>query len=92
MDLLNESVLISIKISLKFIPNSPINNISALVQIMAWCRPGDKPLYEPVMIISLTHIFFTRPQWVKRQKTEFIVKYCDFLLMLSIPARFRPKS
>ena len=26
---------------------STINNIPALVQIMAWCRPGDKPLYEP---------------------------------------------
>ena len=27
----------------------PINNIPALVQIMAWCRPGDKPLSEPMM-------------------------------------------
>ena len=32
---LNENVRISIKISLK----GPISNISALVQIMAWCRP-----------------------------------------------------
>ena len=24
-----------------------INNIPALIQIMAWCRPGDKPLSEP---------------------------------------------
>ena len=62
---LNEDVLISIKISLKFIPKSPINNIPALVQIMAWRRPGDKPLSEAMMIISLTHICVTRPQWVK---------------------------
>ena len=34
---------ISIKISLKFVP---INNIWALFQIMAWRRPGDKPLSE----------------------------------------------
>ena len=40
---LNENVRISIKISLKFVPKGPINNIPALVQIMAWRRPGDKP-------------------------------------------------
>ena len=46
----NENIQISIKISLKFVPRSPINNIPALVQIMAWCRPGDKPLSEPVIV------------------------------------------
>ena len=34
--LLNVNVLISIKISMKFIPKGPFNNIPALVQIMAW--------------------------------------------------------
>ena len=62
---LNENVLISIRISLKFIPKGPINNITALVQKMAWCPPGDKPLSEPMMIILLTHICVTGPQWVK---------------------------
>ena len=47
---LNENVSISIQISLKFVPKGPINNIPALVQIMAGRRPGDKPLSEPVMI------------------------------------------
>ena len=37
------------KISLKFVPKGPINNIPALVQIMAWRRKGDKPLSEPMM-------------------------------------------
>ena len=32
---LNENVWTSIKISLKFVPNDPINNIPALVQLMA---------------------------------------------------------
>ena len=32
------------------IPKGPINNILALVQIMAWRRPGDKPLSEPVIL------------------------------------------
>ena len=31
-------------ISLKFVPKSHVNNISALVQKMAWDRQGDKPL------------------------------------------------
>ena len=61
---LNENVWISIKISLNFVPRGPINNIPALVQIMAWSRPGDKPLSEPTMEIWLTHICVTRPQWV----------------------------
>ena len=32
---------------------------------MAWRRPGDKPLSEPMMVILPTHICVTRPQWVK---------------------------
>ena len=44
---LNENDRIPIQISLKFIPKSPINSKSVLVQVMAWCRTGDKPLTEP---------------------------------------------
>ena len=61
----NENVRISIKFSLKFVPKGPINNIPALVQIMAWRRPGDKPLSEPLMVSLLTYICVTRPQWDK---------------------------
>ena len=61
---LNENVCISIKISLNFVPKGPINNISALVQIMAWRRPGDKPWSEPMMVSLLTHICVTRPQLI----------------------------
>ena len=32
---------------------------------MAWRRPGDKPLSEPMVVRLLTHICVTRPQWVK---------------------------
>ena len=61
---LNETQRISIKISLNFVPKGPINNIAALVQIMARRRRGDKPLSEPMMASLLTHICVTRPQWV----------------------------
>ena len=48
---LNDNVWISIKISLKFVPKGQIKNITALVQIMAWRRPGDKPISEPMLFI-----------------------------------------
>ena len=81
---LNENIRISTKNSLKFVPKGLINNIPALVQIMAcrlvrakplsalflimaWRRPDDKPLSEPMLVRSLTHICVTRPQWVKEQ-------------------------
>ena len=62
---LNENVWISTKIPLMFVPKGLINNIPALVQIMAWRRSGDKPLLEPMMVNLLTHICVIRPQWVK---------------------------
>ena len=70
----NENVRILIKISLKFVPYGPINNIPELVQIMAWRRPGDKPLSEPMMVSLLTHICVTRPQWVNLR--AFVI--CQF--------------
>ena len=60
-----ENAGILLKISLKFVPKVRINNIPALVQIMAWRRSGDKPLSEPMLVSLLTHICVTRPQWVK---------------------------
>ena len=57
-----ENILSPIKISLKFVPKGPINNIPALVQIMSWRRPGDKKLSEPMLVNLPTHICVTRPQ------------------------------
>ena len=61
---LNENVWLSINISLKFVPRGPINNIPTLVQVMAWRRPGDKPLSESMTVRLPTHICVTRLQWV----------------------------
>ena len=60
----NENIRMSNKISLKFVPKVPINNIPALVQIMAWRLPGNKPLSEPMIVRLQTHICVSRPQWV----------------------------
>ena len=48
--------------SLKFVPKGPINNIPAMAQIMAWRRPGDKPLSEPMIVSLPTHVCVARPQ------------------------------
>ena len=69
---LNENVWIPTEISLKFVPKGPINNIPALVQMMAWRRSGDKPLSEPVMVRLPTYICVTRPQWVK-----YLITHCS---------------
>ena len=60
----NANIWILIKIILKFVPKGPIDNIPALVQIMAWRRSGDKPLSESMMVSLPTHICVTGPQWV----------------------------
>ena len=64
----NENVWISIKFSLNLIPKGPIDNNPALVQLMAWHRAGDKPLSEPMLVMLLTHICVTWPQWVHSTK------------------------
>ena len=38
--------------SLKLVFRGPINNILVLIQIVVWHRPGDKPLSEPMMVIT----------------------------------------
>ena len=45
----NESVWISITNSQKVIPKGPIDYKSALVQVVAWHRTGEKPLPESML-------------------------------------------
>ena len=46
---LNKNCVCVCRISLKFFPKGPIDNNPALVQIMAWCHTGDKPLSETML-------------------------------------------
>ena len=72
----------------KFVHKGPINNIPALVQIMAWRRPGDKPLSESMMVSLLTHICVTRPQWVyDLRRPRFIGKE---ILIINLRMWFEP--
>ena len=45
----NENGRILIQISLKLVPKGSIDNLPALVQIMAWRQTGNKPLPEWMM-------------------------------------------
>ena len=81
----NGNVWISTKISLKFVPKGPINNIPALLQIMSWRRQGDKPLSETMMVSLLMHICVTRPHWVNainaiiNHASEWVIKFNGLL-------------
>ena len=46
---LNENCRILVKISVKFILKSSIDNKPALVQVMVWRWTGDKPLSEAML-------------------------------------------
>ena len=49
-------------ISVKSVFEGPIYNIPGSVQIMAWRRPGDKQLSEPMMVRLPTHMRVTPPR------------------------------
>ena len=53
---LNEKVRILIQISLKFVPRVSNDNKSALVQVMACRRSGNKPLPEH-MLTQFTDVY-----------------------------------
>ena len=49
---------------------------------MAWRRPGDKPLSEPMMVSLSTHICVTRPQWVNGpicHSVGYLISVCSLL-------------
>ena len=60
----------------KFVPKCPINSISALVQIMAWRRPGHRPLSETMMVSLPMHICVIQPQWFKSYVNANDYQFC----------------
>ena len=80
---LNENVWIPNKISLKFVPQGPINNIPAMVQIMAWRRTGNNPLSGPMMVRLPTQKCVTRPQWVNNMEFDTdCTQQCRLMVIL----------
>ena len=76
---------ISIKISPRFVPKGPIDNIAAFVQIMAWRRPGEKPLSEPMR----SHIDEIRwPPFCKLFFSKFVSLDEKFCILSSLTICF----
>ena len=70
---LNENIRIllkNIQSSLKFVPMGPFNNILSIVQTMALRLPDEKPIFEAMLFVSLTHICLIRLNWAKATFTH----------------------
>ena len=74
---MNEEICNLIQNSLKFVPSIPIDNKSALVQIMAWRQ------WWPSLLM---HICVTRLQWVKElfRLLNCLHIFADFVLLLAL--------
>ena len=59
-----------IQMSLKFVPESPVKNDPALVQLLAGCF-FDKTLYESIMATILTQLCIIQSQWHERSSDQF---------------------
>ena len=73
--LFNENVRVLNKISLKFANKGLLDNNTALVQIMAWHRTGNKPLSEPIMAsfddAYMHHL--ASMSWINSAQQKFIL-------------------
>ena len=70
---LNENSWIFIKIWLKFVLGGSLDNMSALIQAVAWCRAGDKSLPEWMLPVHWS-ICITWRQWVNTPSNKFILE------------------
>ena len=59
-----KKIVLNIQISLKIVSKGPIYNKPTLVQIIAWCWVGNKPLSDQWWPGLLMHKCITRPKWV----------------------------
>ena len=73
----------SIKISLKFIPEGSINNKSVLFQVMAWRRQATSYYLNQCWPSFLTHICGTRGRWVN---------WCRLSYQINIHGNIKPNS
>ena len=64
-NIFNENDRICITISLNLSPGGPFDNLPTLVRIVAWCRSGNTPLFEPLWCNSRMQTYITRSHWVK---------------------------
>ena len=96
----NENVWILIKISLKFVPKGPLNNILALVQIMAWRQAiiwtNDAQVYWCIYA-SLDLDMLKNQGWDKltmfcKQHLQMLFLGWKYCILILISQKFGPKD
>ena len=68
----NETICILIQISLKFVPKGLIDNMWALVQVVAWHLTCHKPLPESMMT-QFTDAYMRHSGEMRSKKSEFVL-------------------
>ena len=77
MDAISQTAFSStFSFSLKIASKGPINNVQALIKMMAWRRPCGKPLSEAMIVSLLIYSCVTQPEWVKREHSMIISAEC----------------
>ena len=79
---------ISIRISLECFSRVQLTVIPALVQIIAWRRPCDNPLSEPMVVNAgyiMTQICAIRPKWSKVGFINKLVRDVSFFVIIMLP-------
>ena len=69
--IMNENCLTLIQISLKYVPNGPINIGPILAQMMYSCWINSKPLSEPILATFTDTYIVTCLRWVKENNIEY---------------------
>ena len=64
-----KKIVLFIQISLTIVSKGPIYNKHTLLQIMAWCWVGNKPLSDQWWPGLLMHKCITRPKWVNVKRS-----------------------
>ena len=71
---------------MKFVSNGPINNILALVQILAWRQPRDKTLSEPMMVRLPTHVYASLgPSELSTAEPGYLCTSCCKMIKILLP-------
>ena len=58
-------------------------NIPSIVQVMAWNQPGDKPLFEPMILSLLAHICVTITGVNVDQVRLYIIMYHNCVVLIT---------
>ena len=64
---------------MKFDHESPINNESVLVQLMAWYRTGAKPLAQRIMIL-FKDAYMHYPASMSQEFRSHVQKWCQYVV------------